>query len=91
MIKRFVTLIYVLIVWLLPAELNRSSSFIDDIPFQLTPSQKEKVEATLSGMTLKEKCAQLIVSYATSLDTAADSKEFLRLINLEINPLFKFC
>lgn len=83
MIKRLVSLIYILIVWLLPVNLNTfSSSIIDDIPFELKPSEKEKVEVTLAGMTLKEKCAQLIVSYATSLDTAAESKEFLRLIKL---------
>lgn len=83
MIKKLVSLIYILIVWLLPVDLNTfSSSIIEDIPFDLTLSEKEKVEAALTGMTLKEKCAQLIISYATSLDTAADSEEFLRLIKL---------
>ena len=83
MIKKIIILIYIIGVWLLPADLNTlSSSNAVDIPFYLEPSQIKIVDAIFADMTLKEKCAQLIISFATSLDTAADSKEFKRLVKL---------
>lgn len=83
MINKLLTLLYFFIVWLVPQNIiTRSGSENDNSLFFINPSDEEKVESILEGMTLKEKCGQLIISYATSLDTAADSKEFKRLIKL---------
>lgn len=59
-------------------------NFVDDFTtlFPLNEIEQLWVEETLAGMTLKEKCAQMIISYASGRDTSVDSKQYRRLEKL---------
>lgn len=50
--------------------------------FDLTKEDAEWIEEKLENMTLKEKCAQMIVPYAIPVFEGEDSKSFQRLIYL---------
>ncbi|PKL87607.1 MAG: hypothetical protein CVV23_14535 [Ignavibacteriae bacterium HGW-Ignavibacteriae-2] len=70
-------------VWLLPLRLSMDDfSGVPDNPFPLSKKAKQWVEETLAGMSVKDKCAQMIFSNTGNLDTNMGSKSFKRLEKL---------
>ncbi len=59
---------------------NNKNKFSD--LFKVTKTDSLWVESTLANMSLKEKCAQMIMSYVNSKDTNFASEEFRKLKNL---------
>ncbi len=53
--------------------------------FKLSADDANWVEKQLSGMTLREKIAQMVMPYAMATDTADDPENFARLVNLVQN------
>ncbi|MBN1300771.1 MAG: serine hydrolase [Melioribacteraceae bacterium] len=53
-----------------------------DSPFPLSEAGQQWVESKLASMSLKEKCAQMIMSNASSRDTSEDSENYKRLKKL---------
>jgi beta-N-acetylhexosaminidase len=84
MLKYIFQIIFIVILLItFPAKLS-TDDFSDkaDFPFPLNEVDELWVENTLRNMTLKERCAQLIVSSASSHDTAYDGKSYQRLKKL---------
>ena len=50
--------------------------------FNLSEEDNLWIENKVSEMSLEEKCAQLVMSYASAADTAKDSKNYERLVKL---------
>ncbi len=48
----------------------------------LSNDHSQWVEETLANLSLKEKCAQLVISYASVNDTTVGSKDYQRLVKL---------
>ena len=66
---------------------KESSKEVDRSPevFKLTPSGENWVESKLARMTLREKCAQMIMPWVQGDYSSEDSKEYQRIKNLVEN------
>ncbi|MBU0558838.1 MAG: serine hydrolase [Bacteroidetes bacterium] len=83
MLKNILTiLIFFAAYWFKPLEIstgNYINGRLNEGAFPLSNEDVEWVEKTLEGMSLKDKCAQLIISYASSVDTSYNSSEYTRM------------
>ncbi|MFC2083927.1 glycoside hydrolase family 3 N-terminal domain-containing protein [Bacteroidota bacterium] len=62
--------------------LNNNENIDFNYLFPLTENDLNWVNETFSKMSLRDKCSQLIISYAPIKDTSKDSEEYKRLIKL---------
>lgn len=53
--------------------------------FKLTSTEASWVESQLQKMTLRQKCAQMVMPYAMAIDTAENPENFARLVDLVKN------